>query len=350
MPSDTTLRAMPAAYDVFNGDADGLCALHQLRLAQPRDAHLITGVKRDIGLLRRVPRGPGIEVTVLDVSLDANVDALARLLDGGAHIAYFDHHSASRAFAHSRLQLEWDDSPQVCTSVIVDRTLGGRHRPWAIAGAFGDNLDATAHRLAADQAWSEREIASLQALGHLLNYNAYGETIDDLHIRPDALYLALHEFADPLAFIAASPYYRQLEHGYREDLAHADRLAPYYTCRAGEVYLLPAEAWARRISGTLANRLTHARRDLAFAVLSVRTDGAYCVSVRSAQPDVCPADVLCRRFESGGGRRGAAGINALPAARIDEFIEAFSAYFVKTDGPDAEHVAGAKSEFTRSEK
>ena len=23
------------AYDVFNGDADGLCALHQLRLAQP---------------------------------------------------------------------------------------------------------------------------------------------------------------------------------------------------------------------------------------------------------------------------------------------------------------------------
>lgn len=350
MPSDTTLRAMPAAYDVFNGDADGLCALHQLRLAQPRDAHLITGVKRDIGLLRRVPRGPGIEVTVLDVSLDANVDALARLLDGGAHIAYFDHHSASRAFSHSRLQLEWDDSPQVCTSVIVDRTLGGRHRPWAIAGAFGDNLDATAHRLAADQAWSEREIASLQALGHLLNYNAYGETIDDLHIRPDALYLALHEFADPFAFIAASPYYRQLEHGYREDLAHADRLAPYYTCRAGEVYLLPAEAWARRISGTLANRLTHARRDLAFAVLSARTDGAYCVSVRSAQPDVCPADVLCRRFESGGGRRGAAGINALPAARIDAFIEAFSAYFVKTDGRDAEHVAGSKSEFTRSEK
>ena len=30
-------------YDVFNGDADGLCALHQLRLAEPRDAVLVTG-------------------------------------------------------------------------------------------------------------------------------------------------------------------------------------------------------------------------------------------------------------------------------------------------------------------
>ncbi|RUM38930.1 MAG: acetyltransferase, partial [Desulfobulbus sp.] len=39
-------------YDVFNGDADGICALHQLRLHDPRpDAHLVTGVKRDICLL-----------------------------------------------------------------------------------------------------------------------------------------------------------------------------------------------------------------------------------------------------------------------------------------------------------
>ena len=35
-------------FDVFNGDADGICALIQLRLAEPRDTTLITGVKRDI--------------------------------------------------------------------------------------------------------------------------------------------------------------------------------------------------------------------------------------------------------------------------------------------------------------
>ncbi len=39
-------------YDVVNGDADGICALHQLRLADPRAARLISGVKRDIALLK----------------------------------------------------------------------------------------------------------------------------------------------------------------------------------------------------------------------------------------------------------------------------------------------------------
>ena len=43
-------------YDVFNGDADGICALIQLRLAEPRpDAVLVTGVKRDIQLLGHIP-------------------------------------------------------------------------------------------------------------------------------------------------------------------------------------------------------------------------------------------------------------------------------------------------------
>ena len=41
-------------YDVFNGDADGLCSLHQLRLDEPRDSVLVTGAKRDIELLQRV--------------------------------------------------------------------------------------------------------------------------------------------------------------------------------------------------------------------------------------------------------------------------------------------------------
>ena len=35
-------------YDVFNGDADGICALQQLRLREPREAELVTGMKRDM--------------------------------------------------------------------------------------------------------------------------------------------------------------------------------------------------------------------------------------------------------------------------------------------------------------
>ncbi|MDP1933523.1 MAG: acetyltransferase, partial [Nitrosomonas sp.] len=52
-------------YYVFNGDADGLCALHQLRLVDPEIASLITGVKRDIKLLDRVEANAGDRVTVL---------------------------------------------------------------------------------------------------------------------------------------------------------------------------------------------------------------------------------------------------------------------------------------------
>ena len=32
-------------YDVFNGDADGICALQQLRLHEPRDAVRVTGIE-----------------------------------------------------------------------------------------------------------------------------------------------------------------------------------------------------------------------------------------------------------------------------------------------------------------
>ena len=41
-------------YDVFNGDTDGIFARHQLRLAIPLDTVNISGVKRDVNLLRHV--------------------------------------------------------------------------------------------------------------------------------------------------------------------------------------------------------------------------------------------------------------------------------------------------------
>ncbi len=65
-----------AYFDVFNGDADGICALLQLRQHTPRSATLVTGVKRDIGLLNRVAAASGDLVTVLDVAVEKNRSAL----------------------------------------------------------------------------------------------------------------------------------------------------------------------------------------------------------------------------------------------------------------------------------
>ena len=41
-------------YDIFNGDADGILSLLQLRLADPIASELVTGVKRDIVLLDKL--------------------------------------------------------------------------------------------------------------------------------------------------------------------------------------------------------------------------------------------------------------------------------------------------------
>lgn len=138
----------PLAYDVFNGDADGICALHQLRLAHPKEATLVTGVKREVELLQRIPCDEAVDLTVMDVSLDANQIALERILEAGGCATYFDHHSANKAFEHERLQLFIDQSPQVCTSILVDRHLHGQFRKWAVAAAFGDNLPKVASALA----------------------------------------------------------------------------------------------------------------------------------------------------------------------------------------------------------
>jgi hypothetical protein len=315
------------AYDVFNGDADGICALHQLRLAHPLDAILVTGVKRDIALLERVPLGQADQICVLDVSLDVNVDALKRLLDDGCQVDYFDHHAARQAFAHARLHLYWDEAPDMCSSLLVDRHLRGQFRRWAVVAAFGDNLEPVGRRMAAEMGMPELQAQALNLLGTVLNYNAYGECIDDLHIAPDQLYRAVQPFADPFQFIAEADEYKVLLEGYRHDAERMAGLQPRWSQPSAAIYVLPDAAWARRISGVFANRLAADAAGSSFAVLTGQSNGCYSVSVRSGAPMTKPAHRFCETFETGGGRMAAAGVNRLPAGEIERFADRFLAYF-----------------------
>jgi hypothetical protein len=314
-------------YDVFNGDADGICALHQLRLHAPAQATLVTGVKREIELLRRVPDGADADITVLDVSLDSNAADLRRLLDGGARVTYFDHHSADCAFAHPALELHCDGAADVCTSILVDRHLGGLYRPWAVAAAFGDNLAGPAQGLARTLGMDHAAVAALAQLGQVFNYNAYGECVADLHLDPTALYRSLEGYADPFDFIVASTAYRDLCAGYRDDCARLHELRPHWERDGNAVYVLPPTRWARRISGVLANRLAAQHGGGSFAVLNERSDGDYLVSVRSGAPAALSACGFCQQFDTGGGRKAAAGINRLPAADLERFMACFQDYF-----------------------
>ena len=313
--------------DVFNGDADGLCALHQLRLAEPAAAELVTGVKRDIALLERVAAAPGDLVTVLDVSLERNRAALLGLLERGVRVRYFDHHYAGEIPSHPGLEAFIDASGGTCTSMLVDRHLGGRYRGWAVAAAFGDGLDQAALNLGAAMALGAAELEKLRELGRSLNYNAYGETEDDLLVPPARLYRVISVYEDPLRFIAEHELNKRLNAGRHADLAAATDLEPHWSGPGGEVYLLPDAAWSRRVSGTFANQLArqHARR--AFAVLAPARGGGYVVSVRVPAGARAGADDFCRGFPGGGGRREAAGINQLPAGDLESFIRRFDAAF-----------------------
>lgn len=313
-------------YDVFNGDADGICALLQLRLATPRDAVLVTGVKRDIALLERVPASAS-EITVLDISFDNNHGALRKTLDAGARVFYVDHHSAREVFTHARLQFIHDESPAMCTSALVDRCLSGRQREWAVVAAFGDNLATTARSLAAQTALSAADIDALQTLGQLINYNAYGESVEDLHCAPDVLYRKLLAYAKPSAFIQEAPEYRALLAGHQNDMANVQGLRPVCDDACCAAYVLPDADWARRVSGEFANQLVARRDGRSCAVLTAKRDGNYIVSVRAANPQQASASDLCRQFESGGGRHAAAGINTLPATDVERFLAHFADHF-----------------------
>ncbi len=314
-------------YDVFNGDADGICALQQLRLAAPADSKLVTGVKRDISLLKRVQAQAGDEVTVLDISLDKNREEVLRILELGAQVRYFDHHFAGEIPQHRALSTTIDPSPEVCTSLLVDRWLEGRFRKWAVTGAFGDNLDESALKAAEPLGLAEGELVKLRELGIYINYNAYGTTTDDLFFPPDDLFRRLSGYHDPLHFSAEDATFVQLKDGYSDDMARSAGLAPRVQSERHAVLVLPGEPWARRVSGVLGNQLAREHPERAHALLTHLSDGGYMVSVRAPLSLKEGADELCRQFPTGGGRKAAAGINHLPEDSFDDFVEKFRQRF-----------------------
>ena len=313
-------------YDIFNGDADGICALQQLRLEEPRAATLVTGVKRDVRLLDRVTAGAGDELTVLDISLKTNAKSVTRLLGAGARLRYFDHHAPGEIPRHANLKAFIDIAPDTCTSLIVDRYLNGRQRLWAVVAAFGDNLAEPAQRAAADLDLDETDLQRLRELGECINYNAYGETVDDLHYPPAELYETLSRYRDPRDFIEGEPVFEVLKNALADDFDRAHAIVPRVATEKSALMVLPDAAWSRRIHGLIANQLARRNPGRAHAVL-VGGSGGYTVSVRAPLEKPYGADALCAKFETGGGRQAAAGVNQLPEADYARFVAEFTRAF-----------------------
>jgi len=312
-----------ATIDLFNGDADGICALLQLRKAEPCDSTLVTGVKRDINLLAKIEAAAGDKITVLDVSMDKNIAALQQVLSNGAEVFYVDHHFPGEIPQHPNLTALINESPDVCTAALVNGHLQGAYLDWAVTGAFGDNLKDTARSLARPLDLSAEDLSSLEQLGTYINYNGYGPAIEDLHFDPQELYKKLYLADSALEFVRSSPDFVKLSTGYREDMALAEQLQPTHASEKIAVFQLPDEAWARRVSGVFSNDLATGNPDRAHAVLTQKSNGNYLVSVRAPMTNKQGAVDLCKQFPTGGGRAAAAGINDLPSDMLQDFVDKF---------------------------
>lgn len=316
--------------DVFNGDADGLCALVQLRRANPQPSLLITGVKRDINLLHGLQVQGDEHITVLDISFEKNAKDVQRLLDQGCTIDYFDHHKTGDLINHPKLNSDIDLSPNTCTSLIMDKHLKGRFHAWAITAAFGDNLLNKAYELGLAVGFNDAKLTILKQLGMCLNYNGYGSSLDDLFFHPAELYQKLKIFDTPFEFVEHdAETYQTLIDGYQQDMNKTRQIKPLHTTAFSEVVLLPNAKWARRVSGVFSNEMANRDPDKAHAVLTEQELGHYLVSIRAPLNRNKGADVLASQFPTGGGRKAAAGINVLPQKELSNFINAFDKQFLE---------------------
>lgn len=316
--------------DVFNGDADGIFSLIQLRKVNPIAAEkqrLVTGVKRDISLVSKISDAEASQakITVLDISFDKNEREVARVLTQAESVFYCDHHQAKKLFEDKRLTTVINTDPAVCTALLINDYLQNAQALWAVAAAYGDGLDDSAERLADELKLTMAQKASLKELGMLVNYNGYGNTQADLHYPPAELYKNLMTYDNPFAVIAdATSPYAQLKAGYDADLANAQAMPVQSEAKAVFVVELPNAPWANRINGTYGNILAAENRDKAIVIASDNSQNGLTISLRAPKNNPYGAADICSQFATGGGREGAAGINALPITELSRFVQLVS--------------------------
>ena len=276
----------------YNGDADGICSMVQWGLEHGVEGKRITGVKRDIQLLDRVHPDLDDEVVVMDISLARNHTRALELSQQGINISWFDHHLAGDEI--KGIQTNIDTSSNVCTATIVENYLG-KESDWAQVALHGDGLSKHSSK----QEYKE--------LGELLNYNGYGADLSDLHFHPDDLMMLCLKSRTPSEFMA-TPAFAKLKQGFDFDIANANKIEE----KEG-YYLLPNEAWARRVVGVMAHRINE--KGSGPHVIAIDKGDTLQISLRGQSG----IGELCAKF-GGGGRATAGGIDALPKAEITDLM------------------------------
>ena len=272
----------------FNGDADGICSMVQWGLVHGLEGNTVTGVKRDIELLSKIVPESGDEIICMDISLARNHSRARELCERGFKSTWFDHHLAGEPI--DGLEAHIDTSSNVCTAKIVENFLRVKS-DWAQVALHGDGLSFHSTK------------PEFTELGELLNYNGYGADLDDLHFHPDVLMRLCLESKTPEKFLQ-TPAFETLKKGFADDMRNVESIN-----EVDGIYLLPNEAWARRVVGVMAHRINSTGPGP--HVIAIDKGHTLQVSLRGNEG----IGEICSMF-GGGGRATAGGIDALPKEEI----------------------------------
>lgn len=313
-------------YDIFNGDADGIVSLHQYRMHFPvAKSHLVTGVKRDVELLRHMRLVKHSRLTVFDISHKTNEAHVQGILSNNNRIVWFDHHAAGMVYPSNMFRLTFDTSPNICTNMLVDSYVDGLYRPWTIVGAFGDNLHEQAEEL--NPGFNDMKMGYLKEIGETLNYNGYGNTENDLTVHPKDVYKDLSKYDSPFDYRRKSDVYDMIHHQKCMDHHELKGSEIMHESWTGKVVLLPDSEASVRYSGIYSNQLSTDTPNQAFLILTKIDGDNYRVSIRAPKSRPHGASALADNFETGGGREKAAGINRLPKNQLNVLIDLFEQQF-----------------------
>lgn len=210
---------------VFDGDGDGASAaalyarsFHSTQAYTPAYVAITNKQKGDRSLVKRVfdftSSKPPIDsrsprsVAVFDISAEQNLPDLERLVNSGASVDFFDHHTQIALPEGIKNYAKPDSRDTSTVSIVYETILGNLSAEekseaarLAIIGLANDGKDSAASRLA-QGILSEDEIKKIIDYGHALNYAANKENRVDFAQVAKALsqspsaYLQSREIAD----------------------------------------------------------------------------------------------------------------------------------------------------------
>jgi len=268
-------------FSVCNGDADGLCSAVQWFMHEPSPATLVTGLKRELALLDRVDCGVGDEINIFDIAMSRKSHRTAALARSRRACALFDHHAVVTDVPASALfEARIDAGCDSCTSLLVDRRIGGACHGWALVGTYGDNLSERADQLAVEWGFDIGDRQRLRRMGEAIDYNAYGDRESDVHVAPARLYDIMTRYRDPRDMLAQEAVVDEIDALRRRTWTGRSRSRPLDESQCS-VLVLPDEPWSCRALGSVANELANAETAARPHGAKAPPAGGFMVSVRA---------------------------------------------------------------------